>query len=328
MKINEIAAYEIEKGWRYDVLFGKGLANHLPMALTALERMGGNGTIIKDFSSIYCSKLQPMRDISTDGFSGFEKHLGKREYFSNYLEFFKNELQINGIKHVLNTYLDKLFSGVAASAFHPLIRLAYALEIDSEQEVAISLAFWSSEYQFSGDILSPNKSSAYTIFNKFKDRFKNFVPHQGIIAGKIFEMSRHPDFKMDEIQPYKIDLSIIALFAVKLYITSGDFILLHGVTASHALRIVLPFVMNQDHALRYFWIALIAGILISDFGEITESRLPEGGMSEKNRINKAIKTILNSKDDHTIKIVYSCWQEFLHYGYHEHISGMERRSFI
>ncbi len=46
-------------------------------------------------------------------------------------------------------------------------------------------------------------------------------------------------------------------------------------------------------------------------------------MSEKNRINKVLESIQQSKDDHSIKIVYSCWQEFLQYGYHEYISGME-----
>jgi len=230
-----------------------------------------------------------------------------------------------GIRKVLNEYLDRLFPGVSASAFHALIRLAYALEINSTEEVAISLAFWSSEFQNNGKIKKSSGKSLFDIFNDLNKDFKNFDPGHGIISEKIASIVKSVEFKKKYIQPDYIELRDIALLAIKLYLTSGDFILLHGVTASHALRIVLPFVKDKNSALRYFWISLLAAILISDFKEIERERLLQGGMSEQNRINKVFKSVLQSIDDHTIKIVYSCWQEFLFYGNHDYISGMERR---
>jgi len=325
MKILESAGKLIEDGWNYDVLFGKGLANHLPMAVTALERMGGDRGQIERFANIYVQKLEPVKNMPLYKMRSIEENFGKRELFSSFLVFFKNELEKKGIRKVLNEYLDRLFPGVSASAFHALIRLAYALEINSTEEVAISLAFWSSEFQNNGKIKKSSGKSLFDIFNDLNKDFKNFDPGHGIISEKIASIVKSVEFKKKYIQPDYIELRDIALLAIKLYLTSGDFILLHGVTASHALRIVLPFVKDKNSALRYFWISLLAAILISDFKEIERERLLQGGMSEQNRINKVFKSVLQSIDDHTIKIVYSCWQEFLFYGNHDYISGMERR---
>lgn len=325
MILSDSAKKKIKEGWKYDVLFGKGLANHLPMAVTALERMGGQKDQIERFSNIYIKKLESVRKSTLNRDISFENDLGNRDSFLAYLIFFKSEIKKNGLEEVLDKYLERLFSGVSASAFHALIRLAYALEINSIDEIAISLAFWSSEYQYNGKIGKYTDKNIYNIFNELKSRFDGFDPGQGVISEKIDKVVNWKEFKIDSIQPKQIELADIAILAIKLYLTSGDFILLHGVTASHALRIVLPFVKDKNAALRYFWISLLAALLISDSEEIKLDRLPNSDYNEKNRIEAVFKKVLRSNDDHTIKIVYSCWQEFLFYRNYEYIMGMEMR---
>jgi len=93
MKILESAGKLIEDGWNYDVLFGKGLANHLPMAVTALERMGGDRGQIERFANIYVQKLEPVKNMPLYKMRSIEENFGKRELFSSFLVFFKNELE-------------------------------------------------------------------------------------------------------------------------------------------------------------------------------------------------------------------------------------------
>ena len=52
----------------------------------------------------------------------------------------------NGINKTVERYFDILMKGVGAAAFHPIIRLSYAVREENKDEVAISLATWAASF--------------------------------------------------------------------------------------------------------------------------------------------------------------------------------------
>ncbi len=343
MKLRQQTKQKIESGWQYDVLFGNGLANHLPMALSALDFMGADGEQISRFHDHYCRKLEPLRPVSSTvklQQEDIEAKLGKRDLFLSYLHFFRDEIGTKGIESVLGSYLDLLFPGVAASAFHPLIRLAYALEMNNEEEVAISLAFWGSEFQSSGQIGSPTAYQLQDIFTVFGKRFLDFKPNPGIIAEKIRQVSRDGNFKVEQIQPQSIVMDQVAALTLELFLQNGDFILLHGITATHAMRIVLPFSRHPGHAIRCFWQAMLAAVLVTgvqrtalkkrdldsdSLSVLDKNTGMERGEGRGKQIADRLPRTFGSTDDHTIKLVYSCWREHAFYGFGGYLDAIEKR---
>jgi hypothetical protein len=85
-------------------LCGNRLANHLPMALLALDRLGSSGD------------------------------------YPRFVRFFQERIREAGVDAVLHDWVPVLMPGLAASAFHAMIRLAYAIEGGLEDEIAPALA--------------------------------------------------------------------------------------------------------------------------------------------------------------------------------------------
>lgn len=68
-------------------------------------------------------------------------HFGKSDYFSDYLDFLKEEDVINNTSKLMHLYT-QLAGHIDAALFHPLIRFSIGFQDNNTYEQIISLAYW------------------------------------------------------------------------------------------------------------------------------------------------------------------------------------------
>ena len=139
--MDEMAGYHFE--------FERTLANHAPMVLVALSRLGASSERLRDFFETYreanglFAVRPPVRPIDP---AHWQDALGDREREADYRAFFAAEVERLGIDGALNSYLTPLAPGIGASALHALMRTAYAVLRQDDNDVAIALGYWASAY--------------------------------------------------------------------------------------------------------------------------------------------------------------------------------------
>src|SRR5271165_7391260 len=125
------------------------LANHLPMVLIALNRMGASDDRLEAYAHVYHEQngLVPVHEavgeITGDTWREF---LGQREREGDYRAFFAGEVARLGATRASTVYLPQLIPGIAASATHAFMRMAYATLIDSDEETGVALGYWAATY--------------------------------------------------------------------------------------------------------------------------------------------------------------------------------------
>ena len=135
----------LERSKRFGPLYGDRLANHLPMTLIALDRMGAPVDSMARAFDANARQLQ-ARDADTSPVSEPADWLGKGRNAGGLERYFEACASRNGLDAVLRDWLPRLLPGVAASAFHCLIRLAYAIDAGDRDEACAALAYWVMEY--------------------------------------------------------------------------------------------------------------------------------------------------------------------------------------
>src|SRR6202453_2434781 len=125
------------------------LANYLPMVLVALHRMGASDDRLEAYCQIYHKQNglvpvpEPIGAITRDNWRGV---LGQREREGDYRAFFAGEVARLGASPAVLLYLPELMPGMAASATHAFMRMAYATMTDSDEETGVSPAYWAATY--------------------------------------------------------------------------------------------------------------------------------------------------------------------------------------
>ena len=113
------------------------LANHVPMVLVALDRLGASSERMEAWYETYRAKsgLPPIpAAVAPIDSRDWRAALGDRAREADFRSFFAKEVERLGIAGAVQTYLPSLIQGVAGSATHPLMRLAYGiLEQDRER---------------------------------------------------------------------------------------------------------------------------------------------------------------------------------------------------
>jgi hypothetical protein len=123
----------IEDAHRFSAFYRGYLANHLPMALVALDQMGADDARLARFEREYVTThLEPI---------------GNHPAFQAAVGELAAHIAKEGRDAVLRLEFDRLAAGVGSGAFHGAIRTAYALESGSEREMAHALAYWSLAFE-------------------------------------------------------------------------------------------------------------------------------------------------------------------------------------
>jgi hypothetical protein len=300
------------------------LANHLPMVLVALHRMGASDERLEDYCEIYRKQNglvpvpEPTAKVTTENWREF---LGQREREGDYRTFFVGEVARLGATPAAKRYVPQLLPGMAASATHAFMRMAYATMMDSDEETAVALAYWAATYLSLGVSRGAEPSTddpaAVLAFMYVPAAFRGVEPERDLLWHFMRAIAEKPEFApvvdMLAIGPETHDR--VAGLSLALYAGTLDFCALHAVTGTHWLRLMAPRTPDEATPLRYFWQAIAAlvpkigfPVLPSAHEVETWRRMPLPDWREIYR--EAVKR----NDEHDLSLSFSAGDEFKHYG--------------
>ena len=313
MSITRDCAQLLEAGSRYHVHYGDRLANHLPMVLIALDKLGASPNCLKHAFDRSTSHLQPRPASPVEQLEDPARGRNREDLFPSVLNYYERQLKQLGIAKCLQQELPPLLPSIATAAFHGLIRTAYGVDARHLEEVAMGLAYWTLDYH---ELASSNEkvpASTSEILTAAGNKFSEIPLAPGNIADHMQSVTGQPGWMDTPIQPQLIALEDIADVAINAYLGTGDFTLLHGVTGCHALRLILPYCSDREVALRYFWQGLVVAYL-STGPKAIQSVESDTEIPISQRQSEIVEKALHSDDDHVIKLAYSALEEFHYYG--------------
>jgi hypothetical protein len=313
MSVRAATRRMVESSHQYDAIYRGHLANHLPMAVVALEGLGATDVEIVRFARTHAMHLEPLRPPQSAVARGEEGHaIGQPDAFPAWLARFEAEIDARGTARVLNDWTDRLLPGVSGGAFHGVIRVAYALETGSAAELAHALAYWSSCWQSLGGppAFTGTLTPAQVLARMAADpAFAGKRAAGSNIAERTAAAADAPALRahVASANPARVNLDSLAEAALHAYAASGDFTTLHMVTGVHAARTLLPYSAAGGDAHAHLWLALaaaFAGAGSPGFVGWAAKR----GRDEDWDVLRA--RAIRCEDEHDVKIAYTCWREW------------------
>lgn len=294
---------------QYSTYYKTELYTHTPMALLALSEMGADNFRLEEFYQQSVLKLRSKVSSSLSiTANNWLDYLGQHQHEQAYIDFFYTELKRLGQDKMINIYFDALMPGVAAAAFHPLIRLFYAVRFNIAEEVVISLATWATSYlDLELNTKLMNKNNLIKSLKVFQDN--NFNSSKKImgsnIASRMQRVSQTTMFK--QLSPYVTENDLVPQrleeTCLWLYAQNNNFTLLHAITSQHAFENLCHFSSKPNQTRVIMWKAILAAYLSTtgsvniDFNwQYPEIQLPDW----EELTAKAIQ----SNDEHVIKLVH------------------------
>lgn len=300
-------------GARFDAEYGASLSNHLPMALTALARLGADDERLATFSTHYAPRLRDAPPIEPwSAGDPWRDRLGDPRAWPTYRALFRDWLSYEGAEPMLAQVLPVLMQGVGAAAFHGAIRTAHGLAAQHSGELADALAYWACRWFRCGasvgagdvadpaDVLAPLEAIE--------------VPEQPLIAQSMALAAADPRVA-SALARLHVDrhttLPRLAQLAAERDAAQGGFTTLHLVTSAHALRELLRFIDADDQGDALANYALAYGAAWATLGPASAS--PAAAL-ELLPWPELVARAVESDDEHVIKLVDSCREQERAYG--------------
>lgn len=291
------------------------VSNHLPMCLYARYKLGASTDELQHFFDNYIKKLEPKKSNSNP--FDWKESLGTYSHNSEYIAFFKLKLQELGKANLLKEFLPLLFKGVGAGAFHPLIRLGFALEMDNEDEIVESLAAWAMSFlPLKSNEKKTNETIPEILTRLSNDLFDANTYRVPTVYKRMVKANQDPFFQEHLRIPTPIDLKTISQAALKIFRSHPSFACIHLVTSTHALRLVLPYLEKPQVAFESFWLAFIS-VYVSEGApkiNLLQNNQPQSW-------NTLSSKATSSNNDHWCKIVYTCCEEEKFYGSEDYLKA-------
>lgn len=311
--LHEHAALQalLDDGARFDAEYGAGMSNHLPMALTALARLGADDARLREFAQRYAQAraLTPTRPHASwpagDAWTG---RFGQRGAWPLYRDLFRQWIAHEGAADVLQQTLPALMPGCAAAAFHGLIRTAAAVQAGHRGELADGLAHWASFFMPLG-ALPPNPGTEPDPAALLR-RLPAGTSRAPSIAARLRAAAEGGRVNL-EIAALRIDQGTparLAAAAALAFAETGNFTALHLVTGTQAMRVLAPFIEEPAAAWRWYWQAYAHGVVAARLQPSSARRAPVPDWPA------LVRAACASDDEHVIKLVDACREEERHYG--------------
>jgi hypothetical protein len=273
------------------------MSNHLPMALVALDRLGASDDRLREFAAFYQRRLRlkPEREAALSAkFAGDLREIGKEAF--------------------LRDAVSSRSPGLASEAFHGLIRTAYAVDSGDDTDLADALTSWDLGYEEVGRFEETRWATALDAFATLNrdDRFPKDLSGRSI-TGRIRKIITVPAFDDYRFGITNLALRDLAKIAALLFLATGDFTILHLVTACHAMRVLQPHLSTD--AVGHFAVAMLAAYASIGRPDFDPDLQPAATLPDWPAL--AARAIA-SNDEHDLKLVYSCQQEEAEYGWGLH----------
>lgn len=288
----------LDRGLALHPEYGGGLANHLPMALHALHALGADAQRLRDWDARHRGRLQPRATAPTgDAFEA--RHAAMAAALAR-----------DGRDAVLRREGPGLMDGVAASAFHGLIRTAHAVAAGHDGELAMGLAYWSHRHL---PLLAPQEPSRGDLpLSGWLAELQALQPEHEVggrlITGRMRAWAAEPGFAAlaPRLRLAHDTLGELAAAAARRYAATADFTVLHMVTACHALQVLTPWLDAPAAALRTFSIAAAAALCASQAAAAWSASQARGDAAPAAQPwSRIVPLALASEDEHVVKLVYA-----------------------
>jgi hypothetical protein len=290
---------------RWDAEYGPSLSNHLPMALTALARLGASDERLACFAQRYAKRLHAMPPLEPwPAGDAWRSRFGQPRAWPAYRSLWREWIAHEGARDVLAQTLPALMEGAGAAAFHGPIRAAYALAANHADELADALAYWSCRWFACGAADAPGSNADTAAVLATLDFAAELQPRD-LIAQAMAQAATHPRFA-DAVARWRVDVHVtlprLAMLAAERYAARAEFTVLHLVTSAHAMRVLLPSLEVEDRlpALRHYAGAAAAAWATLPRDAAAPPPLDILPWSE------TVARAIDSDDDHVIKLVDSC----------------------
>ncbi|KAL8967952.1 MAG: hypothetical protein Q9197_005142 [Variospora fuerteventurae] len=298
--------------------------------------IGSESAHLNDIYDEESKKLEPWTDspgeVSTYDWRDF---LGNPKYQRAYLDFFEDELVLNGYnwKKVLEQYLlqgkEPLINNLISGLGHPLIHLAYAYELSSREIAMEALSMTASSYDHLHKYLDdpsytkppPNKTqSPLEILSRLQQdtRFDGLFAHQGSVDLALL-FGKHEAEVLEYWNAWHIadptkEFQASQKAALALLVASHkpggkklyDFFIVHILTTSHAVRILLPLLPAKFHVplVRQWWLLTLVVYILQlrpafDLSSVTDYNRDGKDWAWVDR--QAVAQSKHSLDSHYVK---------------------------
>ncbi|KAI1609937.1 hypothetical protein EDD36DRAFT_60605 [Exophiala viscosa] len=286
----------------FSILYSKlRFHNHNPHILGSAFLFGGTADHLND---IYEDSANDGLDQWEDSPAEIAEHdyrefLGKKEYQRAFVDFFEDQLVLESYdwKHVVEKFLfqrgskkspnaEPIFNCLTAGLGHPLIHLGYAYELNSREVGMEALGLAATCYNPTlAKLLESNPPPTYTTTNIFEifsrvqadKRLDSAFDHTDDKLNHLWTDQALVSILLEHWSAWKIidpnaDFQQSQELAVALHTSSAtsvgghgyDFLLVHLLTTSHAIRILIPFLEPQHHLpLVRQWLLITLSIYIT-----------------------------------------------------------------
>jgi hypothetical protein len=184
-----------------------------------------------------------------------------------------------------------------------MIRTGYGVRFGDDREIVDGLAYWATAFASFGPLGQPGRerdprAALMKIHGDLQSAGRELGRHS--VVGRLRAASEQPAFApaVASLAPTDTTLAGIASAALRLYLQSGDFTVLHVVTGTHAYRQLAPFIEPSAGGVRYLWQALVA-VYVS----LGAPRLVEPDTNEAPPWSTTVASAVASLDDHDLKLV-------------------------
>jgi len=321
----------LERFHHVDLEYAGGLANHGPMAAEALESLGHHA-LIPAFVDIYIARLpplevgQPLRETEVDASLGDVSRRG------DWLATYEKRVEGGDWRAVVGAEASLLLPGLFAAAGHGLLRVAHAVRaLEREdtgvrrRELAHGLAYWAARFQTLPG-LPGSRSGAKPIglgaaladwplfgdadaragfFNRVVERLEDFRDFIRVVEGVPLPTMASLDAYLNELCRTAASLYVAQPQARVAYV--------HALTIPSALRVLAPYLSDQDACLGAGYALQAVGALHTMYGE--SETMPEAD-DEVLRVSEDWDEIRYhaacSIQEHSIKMAEACWREDRH----------------
>ncbi|MFG6458143.1 questin oxidase family protein [Pelomonas nitida] len=292
----------LDAGQAWSATYRGALSNHLPMAQQALLEMGASAERLQAFTEREGTHLEP-RAVARAGHIVVERDLGRPDSDAAWRCHFVARMAELGPAAALREALALLLPGAGAIAFHGLIRTAHAVLAGHEGELVAGLAHWAAHF-----MPLPVRDGGTPLPLADWLAALSTLPRPsasgGLITGRMQAWAGSPAFAdlAGRLHHGPDTLRELALLAARTYAASGNFTVLHLLTASHAMSVLQPCWPTPELP-RGFSVAAAAGLLASGVAPaLALDRLPS-------RPWPALLSAACAQDDaHVIKLTHAAWR--------------------
>ncbi|MDR3473119.1 MAG: questin oxidase family protein [Devosia sp.] len=301
------------------------LANHLPMVLEAMARLGASSTRLAEYARTYTLEHRvpfPPPGVGPIRAGNWQQHLGNRSREADYRAFFAGEVALLGADAAIRHYMPVLANGVAASATHGLMRLGYASLRADDVEVGIALGYWAATY-LALPLPADNGRSGrrepleLVVAMRPIEAFRHVEPNSHLLWRWIEAMGSLPEFQalLGQVRADPGLLEDMRRASLALYAATMSFEALHALTGCHWLRLVSPHVDEPAMLAARFW-----EVVMALYAKIGMPELPSAEQLDVWRHSpvppdaEIAAAAVASDDEHDHSLVFSALEEFKVYG--------------